>query len=264
MPRVKALQAALIGARSNLPSSQCYSRWDEARKTWGSIINKTRNLVRQANAFFDDAVHVSCTTYGNFRDGRRRLAAETSAFTRCLRTFLRGPADEPNLRAELRSLGFSPEEIEGYMGAANRQVYALSRISDTVRTQREVMQPLEASRMDSTITSLLDDVGACERILRTPIPRVYTAHTARFTGVWLFLLPFALTGPSPVPIIACGVITFFMLGIEELGVQIEEPFSVLPLESFCDASIGSTLDAMVLAEDAARARQQASGRGTPR
>ena len=51
------------------------------------------------------------------------------------------------------------------------------------------------------------------------------------------------------------VITFFLLGIEELGVQIEEPFSVLPLESFCDTSIGSALDAMVIAEDKARIRE---------
>ena len=242
------LTAPSLGLLLVFRTNTCYGRWDEARKCWGSIINKTRNMVRQANSFFDDTYD---DTYGNFRDGRRRVAAETSAFARCLRCFLRGKSDEPNLRSELKELGFTPEEIAGYMSAGNRQVYALSQISSTIRTQRS-MDSLERSRMDTTLSQLLDDLGACERIFKTPIPRVYTAHTARFTGLWLFLLPFALAGPSVVPIFACGVITFFMLGIEELGVQIEEPFSVLPIEAYCDDSIGGTLDAMVLAEDMVR------------
>jgi len=244
------LTAPALGLLLVFRTNTCYGRWDESRKTWGAIINKTRNLMRQANSFFDDSV----PNYGNFRDGRRRCAAEISAFTRCLRCFLRGKEDEANLKSELKALGFSPTEIDGYMSAANRQVYALSQISSTIRTQK-AMEPLERSRMDTTLSGLLDDVGACERIFKTPIPRVYTAHTSRFTGAWLFLLPFALHAPSVVPVFACGMITFFMLGIEELGVQIEEPFSVLPLESFCDASIGGALDAMVLVEDKARLQE---------
>ena len=51
--------------------------------------------------------------HGNFRDYRRRAAAETSAFTRCLRCFLRGKEDEENLREELKELGFTPTEIKG-------------------------------------------------------------------------------------------------------------------------------------------------------
>ena len=30
-----------------------------------------------------------------------------------------------------------------------------------------------------------------------------------------------------------GLIAFLLLGIEEIGVQIEEPFSILPLEAMC-------------------------------
>ena len=31
----------------------------------------------------------------------------------------------------------------------------------------------------------------------------------------------------------CCMITFLLIGIEELGMQIEEPFSILPLEGIC-------------------------------
>ena len=72
--------------------------------------------------------------------------------------------------------------------------------------------------------------------------------------MWLGLLPFAIWGVDPswnhlITIPACMVITFFLLGIEELGLQIEEPFSILPIEAFCDASIGAVLNDMVLAAD---------------
>ena len=40
--------------------------------------------------------------------------------------------------------------------------------------------------------------------------------------------------------------------------QIEEPFSILPMEAFCDASIGNVLTEMVLAEDKARKQRAAA------
>ena len=76
-----------------------YARWNEARMLWGGLINNCRNVVRQSNTFFpDDAEH----------DGlKRRMAAETTAFIRALRNFLRGPEDDETLRAELYDLAKS-------------------------------------------------------------------------------------------------------------------------------------------------------------
>merc|ERR1740138_1921220 len=107
-----SLTAPSLGLLLVYKSNAAYGRWDNARKVWGSIINKTRSLVRQANTFMTEDRYPG---YGNFRDYRRRVAAETSAFTRCLRAFLRGKADEPNLALELKNLGFCPPEVQGYM-----------------------------------------------------------------------------------------------------------------------------------------------------
>ena len=99
--------------------------------------------------------------------------------------------------------------------------------------------------------------GACERIFKSPIPLVYTRHTSRFVGVWLGFLPLAIWGVDSswnhlATIPSSALIVFFLLGIEELGLQIEEPFGILPLEAFVDGSIGPALNAMVLSEDAKR------------
>lgn len=58
-------------------------------------------------------------------------------------------------------------------------------------------------------------------------------HTSRFLVIWLTAMPFTLwksCGWSMIP--ATGMIAFLLLGIEEIGVQIEEPFSILPLGVF--------------------------------
>ena len=67
--------------------------------------------------------------------------------------------------------------------------------------------------------------GACERIFKTPIPIVYTGHTSRFVGVWLGMLPLAIWGIDGswnhlVTIPSSAAIVFFLLGIEELGLQV--------------------------------------------
>ena len=63
--------------------------------------------------------------------------------------------------------------------------------------------------------------------------QVYTRHTNRFLSVWLLLLPFALVrelaGSFVMVPVSCMVAIFFF-GIEELGVQLEEPFTIMPLE----------------------------------
>lgn len=37
-------------------TNSSYGRWDEARKMWGSLVNRMRDLVRQANSWFPEDV----------------------------------------------------------------------------------------------------------------------------------------------------------------------------------------------------------------
>jgi Bestrophin, RFP-TM, chloride channel len=79
-----------------------------------------------------------------------------------------------------------------------------------------------------------------ERLLSSPIPLFYSRHTARFLTFWLVLMPFALWEPfkdswnhaGVIP--ATALISIFLFGIEELATQMEEPFTILPMQSFCD------------------------------
>jgi len=239
------LTAPTLGLLITFRFNNGYSRWDEARKLWGSVVNQTRTFIRQASAYFKD----------KDTDLRHRMQMEVSAFTRCLRTFLRGASDVPQLRKELSELGFDGCDVERYIDNANRPFFALGEIAATVR--KADLDPILLSNFDRTSTQLSNDVGAMERIFRSPIPLIYTRHTARFLSFWLLTLPLGLWGVDTswnkiltIPVTA--IVSFFMLGVETLGVQLEEPFSILPLEALCDTSIGAVLKEMTAKEDLRR------------
>ena len=93
------------------------------------------------------------------------------------------------------------------------------------------LDPIISNRLDVEVRELEISVGACERILRTPIPTSYTRHTSRFLAIWTSLLPFALWpvcglyGTVPASIL----VAYSLLAIEDIGVVIEEPFDILPM-----------------------------------
>ena len=64
-----------------------------------------------------------------------------------------------------------------------------------------------------------------------PPPLPPRSHTARFLVIWLALLPFSIYAQCGwVTVFSSVVLGFFLLSIEEIGVTIEEPFNILPLE----------------------------------
>merc|ERR1719316_1519835 len=107
-------------------------------------------------------------------------------------------------------------------------MFCLNAMSANLREAQ--IDSMDRARVDTAIGTLVDLTGACERIFKSPVPLVYTRHTARFLTSFLLLLPFGLWGQmgdswnhwTTVP--ATFVLAFFLFGIEEIGIQIEEPF----------------------------------------
>ncbi|EFJ42121.1 hypothetical protein VOLCADRAFT_97891 [Volvox carteri f. nagariensis] len=192
-----------------------YSRWDEGRRSFGSITTVSRDIARQAFAWFrtDDMTN------------RSRLGRWLVALGRVTMVHLR---EEHGMQEELKGV-LKPQEIDAVTSSIHAPSFCLQMITWTIRTAG-LPQEL-VIRMDENVSRLTDAVSACERILNTPIPLSYTRHTARFLMAWLVCLPFCLwsyCGLAMVPIAA--LVAFVLLGIEEIGVYIEEPFSILALE----------------------------------
>ena len=95
-------------------------------------------------------------------------------------------------------------------------------------------------QIDRERKELLDHAGGCERILRTPIPHVYSVTIRRFIVIYLFALPFALAAPvgflSPAYMM---LIAYPIRSFEQIGAELQNPFvtrslSRLDLEAFCE------------------------------
>jgi putative membrane protein len=232
----KPLGHTLIGVALGLlivfRNNCSYDRYWEGRKLWSVIINSSRNLVRGATAFVGDS---------------RDLAKLVAGFPLALKQHLRGEKD----LSEVKEL--VPAEIVDQAAATAHPPLILAlHMSQWIKTRvREgTLNPIMAESFDTYVRAMVDSAGGCERILRTPIPFAYAVHIKQLLLIYLVTLPFAIvTDMGWVAIPTAAIIAFGMLGIEEAGVEIEDPFgddpNDLPIETIC-ATIGR--DAKSLSE----------------
>jgi len=93
----------------------------------------------------------------------------------------------------------------------------------------------ELNRYLDQITMLFGD---CQRILNTPLPRAYSIHLKHLLLLYCLALPFQFVQQLDwFTIPTVGIISFALLGIEQIGEEIENPFGYdlndLPLDKFC-------------------------------
>ena len=197
-------------------------------------INHTRDLVRMASSYYDD----SKSTPEQRAEDLKAVSLATWAFVRSMKRHLSPEwEDEDMFRKELYERLPKPQ-AEAIIKAVHRPNRALFDLSLAV--ENLPMHFMRKNRIHQAITIFEDNLGSSERLLTSPVPLFYTRHTARFISFWLLLLPLALWQPMSgtwnhigmIP--ATSALSIFLFGIEELATQLEEPFTILPMQAFCD------------------------------
>jgi len=227
-------------------TNSSYGRWDEARKFWGLNINHTRDLNRMATAWYGhDGISVDPAKRA---EDLRQVSLLTWAFVRSMKRHLSPPEeDEREFVLELNAR-LTPAQADAIVKATHRPNRALYDLS--VAIDRLPMHFMRKNEINKNLSIFEDTLGGSERLLSSPVPLFYTRHTARFLSTWLLLLPFAMYDPfkgswnhvAEIPAIALASV--FLFGIEELATQLEEPFTILPMQGFCD-KIGANCDEIV-------------------
>lgn len=202
-----------------------YDRFWEGRKLWGSIINETRNLARAAT------VHLA---------GQPKLLRRVLLWTVSLPAssmhWLRG-----NRALNQPARALPAGEVSQVLSADHPPTACAARITTALveaRNQGIVGEYLFVE-IDRNVQLLIDYIGACERIRSTPLPFAYVVHLRRALLLYCYSLPFVLLhqmGWWTIP--ATFLVAYFFFGIEEIGVEIEDPFGVddndLPLDRFVE------------------------------
>jgi ion channel-forming bestrophin family protein len=233
------IPSIVLGLLLVFRTNTAYERFWEGRKIWGTIVNTSRNLARSI------WVNVGTKTAEELAEKKSALRAIVG-FAVAIKQHLRGSRD----LSELETI-VAPEHLASVNASINQPLemaFILSRyVHKQYRDDRLHIQ--QSERMNHNIDELVAALGACERILKTPIPLAYAIHLKQLLLIYCLLLPFQLvaelhwyTG------LFVALIAFTLFGIEAIGIEIENPFGEdpndLPLDGICQG-IGSHIQSIV-------------------
>jgi ion channel-forming bestrophin family protein len=237
---VHALVGTALGLLLVFRTNASYDRFWEGRKLWGSMVNECRNLARQGSAMLERDVELRC-----------EFILWTASFPYAAMSALRGS----RILAP-SSKGLPNDQVQQVLVSQHLPLAVASQMTRVLFAARDkqLISDYLLGPVDHNINQLVDYFGACERIHRTPIPFAYMVHLRRALILYCFTLPFALVGDLHWWTIAgTFLIAYVFFGIEEIGVEIEDPFGFdendLPLERFCQTienNLLAVLDPAVL------------------
>jgi ion channel-forming bestrophin family protein len=223
-------------------TNTAYERFWEGRKAWGTLINTVRNFSR--------------TIWVSVEENQPEDRKEKIATLRLLVAF--AIATKLHLRAqpvneELKAL--MPQKwYEKLKTMNNPPLEVAFWISNYLQQQhnRDCLNSYQLTAMNKLLDTMVEVLGICERILKTPIPLAYSIHLKQLLLIYCLSLPFQLVSDSllyTAPIVA--LISFTVFGIEEIGIEIENPFGCdsndLPLDLICQTMQINIEDLITLA-----------------
>lgn len=193
-------------------TNTAYDRWWEGRKQWGALVNNTRNLALMLNVSLPK----------EDKDAREFFARHIANFCVALRDHLRNGTKLNELdltekeEDELKTRVHPPNYLSMWLYSKIHLIYKAGIFTDA-----------DLINLKGQQQSLLDILGACERIKKTPIPFSYSVYIKFFVSIYCLLLPFGLYmdfGWYTVPLTM--FISFAMIGLELMAQEIEEPFGL--------------------------------------
>lgn len=215
---IHSILSVALGLLLVFRTNQSYDRWWEGRKLWGAMVNTCRNLARSAS------VHLASQP-----ELLARVLALDAAFPEAAMQSLRGKPWEPR--------GLSEDDAQFIRGKKHYVTAVAQRLTVHFKAARDAgaISDYLLTMLEHDAHQLIDIIGACERIHKTPLPFAYVVHLRRSLVAYLATLPFAMLssfGWATIPIVFAA--SYVLLGIEEIGVEIEDPFegdlNDLPLE----------------------------------
>ena len=229
------LAGAALGLLLVFRTNAGYDRWWEARKLWGGFVDRSRNFAIDVVAYGPDNA--------NWRDEILRWAA---IYPHVARHTLRG--EQPSTHV----VNLIGEENAARLSAADHMPsFVALKLAELLRQacERFDMNRFAFLQVDRERALLIDNFGGCERILNTPMPYVYSIKIRSFILLFLVTLPFALLHRFEsewlVPFITM-LIGFPLLSLDQIGVELENPFATNALSHLPLDEISSAIERNVL------------------
>lgn len=208
-PSFLSILGIILGLLLVFRTNTSYDRWWEGRRLWGQLVNVSRGLAHQLDAYHPPGA-----------PARAAYASMLQRFPVALAAHLRAP------RGTLTS--HVPNQI-------------IQELTHAVRNDiANGILPKEATISLTPVLLAFDDItGACERIRNTPIPFSYSSYVKQFVLLYALVMPFGLVREFGYGTVVACMFTFFAtMGLELLATEIEEPFGTdrndLPLDDLAE------------------------------
>jgi putative membrane protein len=223
-------------------TNTAYERFWEGRKLWGTLVNTVRNLARQIWGAIEEREP---------EDRKAKVAALRLlvAFAVAVKLHLRSEPVNSELEAlmpkewyeKLKVMNHPPLEVAFWIGDYLQQQH-----------ERNCLNTYQLTAMLKLVDTMIDVLGGCERILKTPIPLAYAIHLKQLILIYCLSLPFQMVEQlNWWTAFVVALISFAVFGIEEIGIEIENPFGYdtddLPLDTICNTMQRNIEDLITLA-----------------
>jgi ion channel-forming bestrophin family protein len=229
------IAGAALGLILILRTNAGYDRWWEARKLWGGIVNQSRNLV------------ISALSYGPDDSAwRERFVKWAASFPHVARCSLRGEQPSQDVVTLVGQDGAAQLAASVHMPSCVAQ-----KLADLLREACDAhnMDRIAFMQVDRERAALIDHIGACERILKTPLPKVYAIKIRRFITLFLLTLPFALlhrlSADWLAPLITM-LVAYPLISLDQIGVELQNPFSKARISHLPLGDISATIESNLI------------------
>jgi ion channel-forming bestrophin family protein len=223
------IPSVILGLLLVFRTNTANERFWEGRKLWGEINNIVLNIGKQ--------IWVMPTTHSQLLEKKAFLEL-IWLFPFLVKNNLR-TLDDPAIQSHTFEF-ISKEKLATIEKATNQPMVAMTFLQkDLMHFKKcKLLDANETLVLQNLLDSLFNCLGGCQRILKTPIPLAYSIHLNQLVLIYCLSLPFqfvAALGWITIPVVA--ITSFAVMGIEEIGAEIENPFGKdtndLPIDTIC-------------------------------
>lgn len=274
-PTAFAGTTTAIGLLAGFRLNASYGRYREGRGYWSKINTATRDLTRQTLTFmandggarilnqdqirmlrlcqaFPVALNFHLSDKGSHHSMKRRSKKDEAPFEDRVQAEFRAElldvydqktdtTQYDNNTSELLQNDFERLCWVKSQGG-NAPLEVLTCMGETIAAfDSKGFKPIYIRELDNQVQILCEALGSCERIAKTPLPTGFSRHSSRLLFMWSNSLPFALYPlMGPIATLPTALLTAYaVLGIEDISVQLEEPFDILPMRQYGDGMFDS-------------------------
>lgn len=197
-------------------TNTAYDRWWEGRKQWGALVNVSRTLAMRVKEFSSNE-----EDHAHFREA-------IPSFVAALRDHLRPGTMKVPVPPSGASFAHTEHVPNAWAQSMERRASGM-KSTGAIDGQQHWLIAQNIERM-------VDILGACERILKTPIPYSYSMFMKKFIFLYVITLPLGFVDMFGWWSIVVVMLVFYILvSVELIAEEIEDPFGVdendLPLDA---------------------------------